>query len=123
MKRETLAVAAMLAVAAIATPANAATFDSLATSWMTSLGIGAKLIGVVAYVAAAGIGIAGVMKLKAASKNANDPNAKYSTGLIYLGAAALLVALPTLLGSGVDTIFGTGASKTNGTDGFGLSIQ
>lgn len=109
MNRKTTAFAAMLAVAALsASPALAAPdLGTLFQQWTTQLGNAKNFIGVLAYLGAFVTGLMGIFKLKAASKNPNDPNNKVSTGLIYIGAAALLVALPTVLGVGVSSFFGS----------------
>lgn len=124
MKRQAKAFAAMLAVAALsASPALAASnVGELAQSWVSQLSQFKAVIGVISYLAAFGIGMMGILKLKAASKNPNDPNNKVSTGLAYIAAAALLIALPTLLGVGVSSFFGSSSGTIDGS-GFDLNLN
>ena len=77
-----------------------------------------QFISVAAFVMGVAMAIAGLMKFRAHSQNPNDPSNKMSTAFILIFVGAGLVAIPSVLGSGVETIFGTGADTTNGTTGF-----
>ena len=76
------------------------------------------LITVISFVLGVALAISGLMKFRAHSQNPNDPSNKMSTAFVLMFAGAGLVAVPAVLGSGISTIFGTGADTTNGTTGF-----
>lgn len=76
------------------------------------------LVSVVSFVLGVAIAIAGLMKFRAHSQNPNDPSNKISTAFVLIFAGAGLVAIPSVLGSGVATIFGDGAQVTDGNSGF-----
>jgi len=76
------------------------------------------LVTVVAFVLGVGMAIAGLLKFKAHSQNPNDPSAKMSTAFMLVFVGAALVAIPAALGSGIQTIFGGSAQKTDATTGF-----
>ena len=81
-----------------------------------------KAIGTLAGLAASLMGavfaIMGLLKLKANQQNPNDPSNKVSSAfmLIFIGAA--LIAIPTVLGVGVNSLFGQGAATAGG----GISV-
>lgn len=120
---KTLAVTAVAILAlspslALAQSADAgAIFDSL-KGQTTQL---SELVSVAAFVIGVGLAIAGLLKFKANSANPNDPSNKLSTAFMLVFVGAAMVALPTLLGVGVGTIFG-GGTTTDATAGF-TSIQ
>ncbi|MCW3782609.1 hypothetical protein [Defluviimonas salinarum] len=116
--------AAVLVASAVtlASPAMAQNIGQIAdglTTQVSSIGI---LIEVVSYVLGVALGIAGLMKFRAHSQNPNDPSNKMSTAFMLMFVGAALVAIPAVLGSGISTIFGSGADTTNGNNGFGLSL-
>jgi len=96
---------------------NAGAIASSLGSQVNQIG---SLLMVIAAVAGVFIAIAGLLKFRAHSQNPNDPSNKLSSAftLIFVGAA--MVAVPALLGTGISTIFGTGASTTTGE--FGLNL-
>lgn len=119
-----LAVAsAALFGAAIATPAMAIDLGGIADKLTTQTTSVNTLLTVVAFVLGVAMAVAGLMKFRAHSQNPNDPSNKMSTAFILMFVGAGLVAIPSVLGSGVETIFGSGASTTNAADGFGTSIN
>ena len=62
------------------------------------------------------------MKLKANAANPNDPSNKVSTGFILIFVGAALIAVPTVMGVGVGSIFGDGGPNTTLTkDGGGFT--
>lgn len=71
-----------------------------------------SLAGIVAFLAGFVFGIMGFMKLKANASNPNDPSNKVSTGFILIFVGAALIAVPTVMGVGVGSIFGTGGANT-----------
>lgn len=77
------------------------------------------LITVISFVLGVALAIIGIMKFRAHSQNPNDPSAKMSTAFILMFSGAALVAIPAVLGSGIQTIWGTGAATTDSTSGFG----
>jgi len=77
-----------------------------------------QLVTVIAFVLGVGMAIAGLLKFKAHSQNPNDPSAKISTAFVLVFVGAALVALPATLGSGISTIFGANADRTNPISGF-----
>ncbi|WP_411840090.1 hypothetical protein [Paracoccus sp. ME4] len=82
---------------------------------VSSVGV---LITVISFVLGVALAIAGLMKFRAHSQNPNDPSNKMSTAFVLMFAGAGLVAVPAVLGTGIATVFGTGAQQTNGTGGF-----
>jgi Ca2+/Na+ antiporter len=78
----------------------------------------ADLIGVVAFVAGIVIVLMGLIKFRQHSQNPQDPSAKMSSAftMVFIGAA--MVALPTVAGVGIASIFGGNAEVTNANDGF-----
>lgn len=91
---------------------------AMATAMRTMAGSVNGLVTVVAFIIGVVLAISGILKFKAHSANPNDPSAKLSTAFMLMFAGAALVALPALLGSGVLTFFGSGATTTNATTGF-----
>jgi magnesium-transporting ATPase (P-type) len=78
-----------------------------------------RFVTILAFVMGIVMAIIGLLKFKAHGDNPNDPSAKISTAFMLVFVGAVLVALPAALGSGIETIFGAGASRTNATTGFG----
>lgn len=70
------------------------------------------------FVAVAGVVVAmmGLLKFKAHSANPNDPSNKLSSAFIMVFVGAAMVALPEVLGTGVTTLFGEGATTISGTN-------
>lgn len=97
-----------MALAALAAPA-----------YMTGQAVeGTRFITVGAFLLGVSLVIGGFLKFYAHSKSPNDPSSSISTGFVLILCGACLVALPSLLSSGVATIFGASADVTNGTTGF-----
>lgn len=67
-----------------------------------------QVVGAIAQVAGAGFGLVGGMKLKNASDDRGQEGLK--APLVMLGAAAVLIGLPQVLGVGVGTVFGDTSS-------------
>ncbi len=72
-----------------------------------------SLAGIVAFLSGFVFGIMGFMKLKANAANPNDPSNKISTGFILIFVGAALIAVPTVMGVGVGSIFGGGGPNTS----------
>ncbi|MEY8799490.1 hypothetical protein AB9K35_04120 [Leisingera sp. XS_AS12] len=116
-KRAALAAAAT-AAALIAAPAMAQDAGTIMSGLRGQATEAVSLVTVISFLAGAAIGIAGFLKFYANTKNPNDPSNKMSTAFILIFVGAGLVALPAVLGSGISTVFGSGADKTDGTSGF-----
>jgi cytochrome bd-type quinol oxidase subunit 2 len=107
--------------AALMTMANAASAQNLGTiadGLRTQTTAVASLVTVVAFVLGVGIAIAGFLKFRAISQNPNDPSNKMSTAFMLIFVGAGLAALPSVMGSGIETIFGGSTATTNANTGF-----
>lgn len=71
------------------------------------------LIGSASFVIGAGIAIFGLLKARAHSQNPNDPSNKLSSAMMLILVGAAMVAIPTLLGVGVGTLFGSGSDTSS----------
>ena len=78
----------------------------------------AKLVTVVAFVIGVGLAIAGLLKFRANAQNPNDPSNSMTTAFVLVFVGAAMVAIPSLLGSGIMTIFGSTDGTTDATNGF-----
>ena len=107
---------ALSAGTAWAQPADVAEVSKTVGTQMIALG---SLAGIVAFLAGFVFGIMGFMKLKANAANPNDPSNKVSTGFILIFVGAALIAVPTVMGVGVGSIFGDGGDNTSLTDNGG----
>ena len=114
-----LATTAFLAAGARAQVAN---IGDVAAGLQSQAGDVADLIGAAAFILGIALAIAGLLKFRQHSQNPNDPSARLSTAftLIFVGAA--LVAIPTTLGVGVGSLFGSGATNVS-VDGSLRSIN
>lgn len=85
----------------------------MASSLQSQAGDIADLIGAAAFLLGICIAIVGLLKFRQHSQNPNDPSARLSTAftLVFVGAA--LVAVPTTLGVGIGSLFGTGATNVS----------
>ena len=117
-----LILAAFLTLIAGVARAQVADIGDMASSLQTQAGDIADLIGAAAFLLGICIGIVGLMKFRQHSQNPNDPSARLSTAftLVFVGAA--LVAIPTTLGVGVGSLFGSGATNVS-VDGSLRSIN
>jgi len=73
----------------------------------------ADLIGAVAFLLGVGIAMLGLLKFRQHALNPSDPSARLSTAftLVFVGAA--LVAIPTTLGVGIGSLFGSGVTNVS----------
>ena len=69
----------------------------------------ADMLGAVAFLIGIILVIMSLMKFKAHSEN--DPQAKMSTAVVMLMVGASMIALPTLAGVGITSIFGGGGTN------------
>ena len=117
-----LNLAVFLILIAAGATAQVADIGDMASGLQTQAGDIADLIGAAAFLLGICIGIVGLMKFRQHSQNPNDPSARLSTAftLVFVGAA--LVAIPTTLGVGVGSLFGSGATNVS-VDGSLRSIN
>ncbi len=112
----------LLALAAPQAYAQVADLGDVAAGLQSQAGDIADLIGAVAFILGICLGIAGLLKLRQHSINPNDPSARLSTAFTLILVGAALVAIPTTLGVGVGSLFGSGASQLS-VDGSLRSIN
>lgn len=120
MKRNFLALCAIAAAgfALSSAGASAQSVGDIADNLRTQVGSISLLVTVVSFVIGVALAIMGLVKFRQNSQNPNDPSAKMSSAFILLFVGAALVALPAVLGSGIQTVFGNGAATTDATSGF-----
>lgn len=87
--------------------------DVFTTIRTDTLGPAGDIIGAISFLAGVIAAILGIWKLIQHRQNPHDPGAKPSQAIIFGIAAALLVAVPSFLGVGVTTIFGSGADTSS----------
>ncbi len=102
-----------LALMAGGVHAQAATnLKEVSTNISTQLVALGSLAGIAAFLTGFVFGIMGFMKLKANASNPNDPSNKVSTGFMLIFIGAGLIAVPTVMGVGIGSIFGVGGQNT-----------
>ncbi len=103
----------LFALVPVAAGAQVTDIGDMAAGLQAQAGDIADLIGAAAFLLGICIGIVGLMKFRQHSQNPNDPSARLSTAftLVFVGAA--LVAVPTTLGVGIGSLFGTGATNVS----------
>lgn len=106
-----LAIAATTIAAAPQAKAQVTNIGDVAAGLQTQAGSIADLIGAAAFLLGIVLGIIGLLKFRQHAQNPNDPSAKLSSAftLVFVGAA--LIAIPTTLGVGVSSLFGSGATN------------
>ena len=105
--------AAVLALTASGAMAQVADVKEVSEKIGTQLEAFGSLAGIVAFLSGFVFGIMGFMKLKANAANPNDPSNKVSTGFILIFVGAALIAVPTVMGVGVGSLFGDGGQNTD----------
>lgn len=85
----------------------------LATNLQGQVGQMADLIGAVAFLLGALLIVMGLMKFKQHSDNPNDPSAKTSTAIVLTLVGASMIALPTVAGVGIVSLFAEGADTVD----------
>ena len=85
----------------------------MASMLQVQVGDIADLVGAVAFLLGVGIAMLGLLKFRQHAVNPGDPSARLSTAftLVFVGAA--LVAIPTTLGVGIGSLFGTGGTNVS----------
>ena len=101
----------MLALLAGTAWSQVADIGDMASGLQAQAGDIADLIGAAAFIMGICLGIVGLLKFRQYSQNPNDQSARLSTAftLVFVGAA--LVAIPTTLGVGIGSLFGSGATQ------------
>lgn len=110
-----LSALAALVVGASATGALAQATDlsTMTSQLQGQLKSMATLAGYVSFLAGFVFGIMGFMKLKANAANPQDPSNKVSTAFMLIFVGAALIAVPTVMGIGVTSLFGSGSTTTD----------
>lgn len=110
--RATLALSFALVAAGPAMP-QVTDLTSMTSHVQGQLGSLGTFIGVVCFLLGVVICVMGVLKLRAHTTNPQDTSNSLpkALGLIFVGVA--LIGIPTIMGVGVGTLFGTGATTTN----------
>ncbi|CAN0557154.1 hypothetical protein [Pseudosulfitobacter pseudonitzschiae] len=93
--------------------AQATDLTGMTTQLQGQLQSMATLAGYVSFLAGFVFGIMGFMKLKANAANPQDPSNKVSTAFMLIFVGAALIAVPTVMGIGVVSLFGGGSNTTN----------
>lgn len=103
----------VLLIFAAAAEAQVADIGDMAAGLQAQAGNIADLVGAAAFLLGICIGIVGLLKFRQHSQNPNDPSARLSTAftLVFVGAA--LVAIPTTLGVGIGSLFGSGVTNVS----------
>jgi len=118
----TICTAAVLSMLSTAAMAQVTDFSSVATQLNGQLNSAGQLAGMVAFLSGFVFGIMGFMKLRANAQNPNDPSNKVSTAFMLIFIGAGLIAVPTVMGVGVTSLFGGGGANTSlGADGGGFT--
>lgn len=117
MKRMTYYGPALLALGLLllADPAMAEDFGKGAERIAGQLEYVAKLISIISFVSGLGIGMSGILKLKNHSQN--PAQVPLSQPMMRILVACGLIALPTAMGNGIDSLFGEDATTLTATNG------
>ncbi len=109
-----LAVPAWAAAAfLLALPAGAQTgnIGSVAENVQGQFGSLADLLGAAAFLAGVGFVVFGIFKFYNYSKNPQDPQNKVGSAVMLVVAGAMMIAVPTVAGVGVVSIFGEDSTR------------
>ncbi|MCY4260718.1 MAG: hypothetical protein OXC91_10710 [Rhodobacteraceae bacterium] len=99
----------LLSGLATATGAQVSNIGDMAAELQKQAGDLADLIGAVAFLLGLILAVAGLLKFRQHSQNPNDPSARLSAAFVLVFVGAALVAIPTTLGVGIGSLFGTGS--------------
>jgi len=102
-------IAFILPMLPIAAHAQVGNIGDMATELQKQAGNVADLIGAGAFLLGIVLAVAGLLKFKQHSQNPNDPSARLSSAFVLVFVGAALVAIPTTLGVGIGSLFGTGS--------------
>jgi Na+/proline symporter len=78
-----------------------------------TLGPAGDFIGAGAFILGVIFGVMAIIKLVQNHRNPHDPASRPTQAIVLGVAAAAMIAIPTFLGMGVTTLFGTGAETTS----------
>ena len=92
-------------------PALAVGFNDVASNVKEQFSGVLDVMSGLAYIGGVGFGIKSAMKLK--EYNEQQGKVPLSTPIMLALVAAILIALPTFLSKGQESVFGTGATKTS----------
>lgn len=115
--KRVFALAAAL-TAATMQPAMAADLGAIASDFADQLASVNLVLTIAAWIFGVVLALTGIAKWRAHSSNPNDPSNKLSSAFMLILAGALTVALPSLLGSGAETVFGDSPTYTDVDSGF-----
>ena len=88
-------------------PGNA---GAVAARVQDQVGEFADLLGAAAFLVGIGLVVFGIFTLYKHSKNPQDPSSKLSTAVMLIVAGGMMIAVPTVAGVGVQSLFGDGAN-------------
>lgn len=71
----------------------------------------ADLLGAMAFLLGIMLTLAGLLKLRQHALNPNDPGARLSSAFTLVLVGAALVAVPTTIGVGIGSLFGSGTTN------------
>jgi heme/copper-type cytochrome/quinol oxidase subunit 2 len=114
-----IALASVLAMVATGATAQATDITGMVTQANGQLNAVASLAGMIAFLTGFVFGIMGFMKLKANAANPNDPSNKVSTAFVLIFVGAALIAVPAVMGIGVQSLFGGKGNTANLSTGGG----
>ena len=118
-----MAVAATLLGTSMAA-AQATDIESMTGQLNTQMRALSDFAGMIAFLSGFVFGIMGFMKLRANAANPQDPSNKPTTGFALIIVGAALIAVPTVMGIGVQSLFGgpnANGSTTLEEDGTGFN--
>ena len=117
----TLAMAgSLLLVSAAAASAQATDIESMTTQLNGQMQALSDFAGMIAFLSGFVFGIMGFMKLRANAANPQDPSNKPTTGFALIIVGAALIAVPTVMGIGVQSLFGAGTTNSDLQEGDGF---
>ena len=121
---------ALLAAAALAIPvwmlgilpatAGQQNAGEVAQNVQGQVGEFADLLGAAAFLVGIGLVVFGIFTLYKHSKNPQDPSSKLSTAVMLIVAGGMMIAVPTVAGVGVQSLFGDGANTVKAGKTFEL---
>ena len=93
-------------------------FTGLTTNLGSQLSSVSQVVGWLAFLSGFVFGVMGIFKFKAYGLNPQDPQNKPMTGVVLLLVGAAMIAIPTVMGLGVASLFGT-STGTGGLSSIG----
>ena len=102
--------------------AQVADFGGVAAGLQSQAADIADLLGAMAFLLGIVLTVTGLLKLRQHALNPGDPNARLSAAFTLVLVGAALVAVPTTIGVGIGSLFGSGTT-TVAVDGSLRSID